>query len=84
MTYAAILLVGILLGYSLCYIASGSRATAQDKPSNTVTVKRNRPSLRSPLQTNKTSYEQYKLKESGLFDVVRPSKKKTDEIEVGR
>lgn len=84
MIYAAALLVGVITGY---WMGREARSKpAERKPEdNTILVKRSRTSLRSPLQTNKVSYEEYKLKDSGLYDVVRPKgRNNTDKVEVGR
>lgn len=84
MIYAAVLMVGVITGYLMGREAH--RKPVERKPEdNTILVKRSRTSLRSPLQTNKVSYEEYKLKDSGLYDVVRPKgRNNTDKVEVGR
>jgi hypothetical protein len=84
MIYAAVLLVGVITGYLMGRETRGK--PIERKPEdNTILIKRSRTSLRSPLQTNKVSYEEYKLKDSGLYDVVRPKgKNNTDKVEIGR
>ncbi len=84
MIYAAVLLVGVITGY-LMGRATPVKPVERKSDDNTIMVKRSRTSLRSPLQTNKVSYEEYKLKDSGLYDVVRPKgRNNTDKVEIGR
>jgi len=82
MLYAATLLSGILIGYSLCYFAPRQMNTVK-REDQTVLVKRSKPSLRSPLQTNKIAYEQYKTKDTGLYAPVK-AKPDDKEVEIGR
>jgi hypothetical protein len=88
MIYAAIMLFGMMVGLITGYLmgrADYSKAPQRKPEDNTILVKRSRTSLRSPLQTNRLSYEEYKLKDSGLYDVVRPKgRNNTDKVEVGR
>lgn len=83
MIYAAVLMVGIITGY-LMGRSTSSKPIDKKVEDNTILVKRSRGSLRSPLQTSKVSYEEYKLKDSGLYDVVRPTGRKKEGVEVGR
>lgn len=84
MIYAAVLMVGVITGYLMGRETRG-KPVERKQEDNTILVKRSRTSLRSPLQTNKVSYEEYKLKDSGLYDVVRPKgKNNTDKVEMGR
>jgi hypothetical protein len=84
MIYATVLLVGVITGYLMGREARG-KPVERKAEDNTILVKRSRTSLRSPLQTNKVRYEEYKLKDSGLYDVVRPKgKNNTDKVEMGR
>ena len=84
MMYAAVLLVGIITGYWMGCAPRG-KTVERKQEDNTIMVKRSRTSLRSPLQTNKVSYDEYKLADSGRYDVVRPKgRNNTDKVEVGR
>lgn len=84
MIYSVVLLVGIVVGYALCYFAPTKTKVIPAPEENTIMVKRSKPSLRSPLQTNKVAYEQYKTKDTGLYAPVKPRANRKDEIEVSR
>lgn len=83
MIEASILLIGIIIGYAMCYFAvrrDTPKRTQQED--NTVLVKRSRTSLRSPLQTNRVKYEKYRTRDTGLYSPVKP-KKREGSVEIG-
>ena len=80
MLYAGTLLVGILIGYALCYFAQSPAHGTHD---STVLVKRSRPSLRSPLRTHNVKYDKYKTNEN-LYSAVKATGGKKEEVELGR
>ncbi|OMF47715.1 hypothetical protein [Paenibacillus amylolyticus] len=85
MMYAAVLLVGMVCGYLMCYMAQRprppERVQHEDKE---IMVKRNKPSMRSPLRTTQVKYDKYKTRDSGLYAPVKPKVSRKDEFEVGR
>jgi|GEM_PF-3051530 len=84
MIEAGVLLVGIILGYLLCYIATNRHTTlSKSRDENTVMVKRSRMSLRSPLQTNRVQYDKFKTRGTGLYSPVKPKSDKKEDVEVG-
>lgn len=85
MVEAGILLSGIIIGYTMCYLAVTKDTPKRTMPQedNTVLVKRSRVSLRNPLQTNRIQYEKYKTRDTGLYSPVKPKKKAEDNVEVG-
>ena len=82
MIEAGILLVGIIVGYGLCYFA-GKGHLPQKKDDQTVLVKRNRMSLRNPLQTNRTQYDKFKTRSTGLYSPVKPKGENKEEVDIG-
>lgn len=84
MTEAIWLTVGLLLGYAMCFFARGDHHNHTKKSeTQETTIKRSKPSLRSPLRTHKVQYDKYRSKDSGLYEPSKPVTKK-DEIEIGR
>lgn len=83
MMYAGTLLVGIIVGYALCYLGSSTTHTIKQDDSD-ILVKRSKPSLRSPLRTHRTHYDKYKTKDSGLYAPVTARNDKKDEVEIGQ
>jgi len=84
--FAGVLLVGILIGYAMCYFAREPSQTRQ-KPvedAQTILVRRSKPSLRSPLQTHRIAYEKYQTKDTGLYAPVKAKGGTKDEVEIGR
>jgi len=84
MTYAIVLLIGILIGFVLCYFAQIRQHMPMSQDDKTVMVKRSRLSLRSPQQTHRTHYDKYKSSGSGLYSPVKPKHDNPDKVEVGR
>lgn len=85
MMYAAVLLVGMVCGYLMCYLAQRPRPPERKQHEDKeIMIKRNKPSLRSPLRTTQMKYEKYKTRDTDLYAPVRPKAKRNDEFEVGR
>lgn len=79
------LLVGtvcLLIGYALCYFSIKPPA-AKKTETETLLVKRAKPSLRNPMRTYNVAYDEYKT-QKGLYAPVKPKSEKKEEIEVGR
>lgn len=76
------LLVGIVVGYLACFIATKSPRTGTKEDESTVLVKRSKPSLRSPLRTHKTQYDKYRTKESGLYAPMKAKNESKDEVNI--
>lgn len=86
MIFAGVLLVGIIIGYVMCYLAREPSQTRQKgtEDAQTILVKRSKPSLRSPLQTHRIAYEKYQTKDTGLYAPVKAKGGTKDEVEIGR
>jgi len=84
--FAGVLLVGIIIGYVMCYLARKPSQTRKNdvRDAQTILVKRSKPSLRSPLQTHRIAYEKYQMKDTGLYAPVKAKGGTKDEVEIGR
>ena len=83
------ILFAFIGGFVLCYVAfvlpqAIGKSAVKETESNTILIKRNKPSLRNPMRTNTVAYEKYKTSDTGLFQPVKPKQQSKDEIELGR